>query len=91
MPNTASAAIMAPIGLAIGHTLGMSPHALMMAVVVGATCALSTPIGTPPNTMVYGISGYRFVDYLKVGIPLSIMLIAAAVVLIPYIWPIRVI
>lgn len=87
MPNTASAAIMAPIGLAVGQTLGMNPHALMMAVVVGATCALSTPIGTPPNTMVYGISGYRFVDYLKVGIPLSIVLIATAVILILYIWP----
>jgi len=87
MPNTASAAIMAPVGLAIGNTLGMNPHALMMAVVVGATCALSTPIGTPPNTLVYGISGYRFTDYLRVGIPLSALLLATAILLITQIWP----
>ncbi|MBU0595610.1 anion permease, partial [Candidatus Bipolaricaulota bacterium] len=87
MPNTASAAILAPVGLAIAGTLGIEPHAVVMAVAAGATCALSTPIGTPPNVLVYGASGYRFVDYLKVGIPLSILLLLTAVFLILWVWP----
>ncbi|MBQ7760347.1 MAG: SLC13/DASS family transporter, partial [Acidaminococcaceae bacterium] len=67
MSNTASAALLCPIGIAIAQNLGASPKAVVMAIAVAASCAFATPVGTPPNTLVLGPGGYKFMDYVKAG------------------------
>ena len=62
MSNTASAALLCPIGIAIAQNLGASPKAVVMAIAVAASCAFATPVGTPPNTLVLGPGGYKFMD-----------------------------
>jgi di/tricarboxylate transporter len=78
---------MAPIVLQAALDLGVSPHAMLMMVVVGASTAFLTPIASPPNTMVMAPGGYGFNDYLKVGLPLTILFLVVSLVLVPLIWP----
>ena len=70
MSNTATTALMAPICLSIATGIGADPSAVLMACVIGGSCAYATPIGMPANTMVIGAGGYTFKDYAKAGIPL---------------------
>jgi len=85
--NTAAAAIMLPPALATAHTLGVSHEPFMFAVMVAASASFITPIGYQTNLMVYGPGGYRFSDYLKLGLPMCLIVAALAVTLIPRIWP----
>lgn len=85
--NAATALVMAPIGVAIATTLGVSSDAFLMAVAVGASCAFLTPIGHQSNTLVMGPGGYHFGDYWRMGLPLEIMIIAIAVPLLLIVWP----
>ena len=87
MSNTASAALLCPIGIAIAKQLGASPHAVLMAIAVAASCAFATPVGTPPNTLVLGPGGYKFMDYVKAGTGLVIVSFLISIVLIPMFWP----
>lgn len=87
MSNTATAALMAPIGLSIALEIGADPHAVLMAIVIGCSCSYATPIGSPPNTMVYGIGGYKFSDYVKVGLPLIFINFAVSMILLPVFFP----
>ena len=87
MPNTACVALLAPIGLSMAKTLGVNPYAVLMAVSVASSCAFATPIGTPPNTLVLGPGGYRFVDYVKVGTGLVIVCFIVSMIVIPLAWP----
>ncbi|MBQ9636108.1 MAG: SLC13/DASS family transporter, partial [Acidaminococcaceae bacterium] len=87
MSNTASAALLCPIGIAISKQLGASPHAVLMAIAVAASCAFATPVGTPPNTLVLGPGGYKFMDYVKAGTGLVIVSFVISVILIPMFWP----
>lgn len=87
MSNTATAALMAPIGLNIAAEIGADPRAVLMAVVVGCSCAYATPIGMPTNTMVYGVGGFKFSDYTKVGLPLIFINFAVSMVILPIIYP----
>lgn len=87
MSNTASAALLCPIGLAIANTLGASPHAILMTIAVGASCAFATPVGTPPNTLVLGPGGFKFMDYVKVGTPLIFISYLICMIIIPMVWP----
>lgn len=87
MSNTASTALLAPIGLAIAVGIGASPYAVLMAIAVAASCAFSTPVGTPPNTIVLGPGGYKFMDYVKVGTPLMGLCFIVSVIIIPMVWP----
>ena len=87
MSNTASAALLCPIGIAISKQLGASPHAVLMAIAVAASCAFATPVGTPPNTLVLGPGGYKFMDYVKAGLGLVIVCFVVSVALIPIFWP----
>ena len=73
MSNTASAALLCPIGVAISKQLGADPKAVLMAIAVAASCAFATPVGTPPNTLVLGPGGYKFMDYVKCGTGLVIV------------------
>lgn len=87
MSNTACAALLAPIGLAIANGLGASPHAILMMIGIAASCAFATPVGTPPNTLVLGPGGFKFVDYIKVGVPLIIVSYIVSIIVIPLVWP----
>lgn len=87
MSNTASTALLAPIGIAIAQGLGADPRAVLIAIAVAASCAFATPVGTPPNTLVFGPGGFRFMDYVKVGLPLIVISFILSVVLVPLIWP----
>ena len=87
MSNTASTALLAPFGISIAQSIGASPHAVLMAIAVAASCAFATPVGTPPNTLVLGPGGYRFMDYMKCGAPLILICLAVSMVIIPIVWP----
>ena len=87
MSNTASSALLCPIGIAIAKQLGASPHAVLMAIAVAASCAFATPVGTPPNTLVLGPGGYKFMDYVKAGAGLVVVCFIVSIVLIPMFWP----
>ena len=87
MSNTASAALLCPIGISIAQNIGASPAAVLMAIAVAASCAYGTPVGTPPNTLVLGPGQYKFMDYVKCGVPLIVVSFAVSLVVIPMVWP----
>ncbi len=85
--NNAVAVIMTPIVIGLGNSIGVDPRPLVVAVMVGASFAFATPIGYQTNTLVYGPGGYKFTDFMKIGVPLNLMMGLLASVLIPLIWP----
>ena len=87
MSNTASAALLCPIGIAISQNLGADPKAVLMAIAVAASCAFASPVGTPPNTLVLGPGNYKFMDYVKAGTGLIIVCFVVSLVIIPMVWP----
>ena len=87
MSNTASAALLCPIGIAISQSLGADPKAVLMAIAVAASCAFASPVGTPPNTLVLGPGGYKFMDYVKAGTGLVIVCFIVSIIVIPIVWP----
>ena len=87
MSNTASAALLCPIGISIAQALNADPKAVVMAITVAASCAFATPVGTPPNTLVLGPGNYKFIDYVKCGVPLVIVSFIVSIIVIPMVWP----
>lgn len=87
MSNTASCALLAPIGISIAQAMGANPHAVLMAIAVAASCAFATPVGTPPNTIVLTPGNYRFMDYVKAGTPLILVCFVVCLIVIPIVWP----
>lgn len=85
--NNAAAAIMFPFALATAHNLGANPMSFIIAVMMAASAGFATPIGYQTNLMVYGPGGYRFGDYLRIGIPLDILVWAVTVIVAPMVWP----
>ena len=85
--HTASAALLCPIGVAIAKQLNADPKAVIMAIAVAASCAFATPVGTPPNTLVLGPGGYKFMDYVKAGTGLVIVCFVVSLIVIPIVWP----
>ncbi|NRA98801.1 MAG: SLC13 family permease [Rhodobacteraceae bacterium] len=85
--NNAVAVVVTPVAIALGGALGVDPRPLVIAVMVAASASFATPIGYQTNMMVYGPGGYRFSDFLKVGIPLNLSVGVIASLLIPLIWP----
>jgi di/tricarboxylate transporter len=85
--NAATVLVMAPVAITFAGQLGYKPDAFLMAVAVGAACDFLTPIGHQCNTLVMGPGGYRFDDYWKLGLPLSIIVILLGVPLILFVWP----
>jgi di/tricarboxylate transporter len=84
--NAATVLIVAPIAAVVAQDLGANPDAYLMAVAVGAACDFLTPIGHQCNTLVMGPGGYRFGDYWKLGLPLSVIVVAVATPLIVMTW-----
>ena len=87
MSNTASAALLAPIGISIAQSIGADPKPVLMAIGIAASMAFATPMATPPNTLVLGPGGFSFNDYVKVGVPLCIITFIVSVIIIPIFWP----
>ena len=87
MSNTATTALMAPICLSIAQGMGADPRAVLMACVIGGSCAYATPIGMPANTMVVGAGGYKFMDYVKSGLPLIFIALVVSMIVLPIAFP----
>ena len=87
MSNTAAAALLCPIGLSIAESVGADPTAVVLSIGFACSAAYVTPVATPPNTMVYGPGGFQFVDYVKVGLPLLLLVGVLACIIIPLVWP----
>ena len=87
MSNTAAAALLAPIGISIAQSIGVSPFPVRMAIGIAASCAFTTPVATPPNTLILGPGKFRFMDYVKVGLPLVVVSMIVCTVIIPLVWP----
>jgi len=85
--NNAVAVVVTPIAIGIATSLGIDPRPLVVAVMVAASASFATPIGYQTNTLVFGPGGYKFADYLRVGIPLNITIGLLASAMIPLIWP----
>ncbi len=85
--NAAAVILMAPIGIGVAATLGANSDPFLMAVAIGASSAFLTPIGHQSNTIVMGPAGYQFGDYLRLGLPLVMVIVAVAIPLIMWVWP----
>ena len=86
LSNNAAVALMVPIALGIGTTLGIDPRPLVVGTCIAASASFATPIGYQTNTYVYGVGGYRFFDFTKVGLPLNIVCFIVTVVVVPKFW-----
>jgi di/tricarboxylate transporter len=87
MPNPAVAVLLAPIALNTANDLGVSAYPLMMVVAISASSAFLSPVGHPANLLVMGPGGYKFSDYIKVGIPLTLVVLGVVLLLLPVFWP----
>lgn len=87
MSNTATTALLVPISISIAAGMGADPRAVVMATVIGGSCAYATPIGMPANTMVLGPGGYKFNDYVKAGLPLIVVSTIVSLILLPIFFP----
>ena len=85
--NNAVAVVVTPIAIGLAQAMGVDPRPLVVAVMIAASAAFATPIGYQTNTLVYGPGGYRFTDFMKVGIPLNLSMGVISALLIPVIWP----
>jgi len=87
IPTAALVVLMAPVALSAAGTLGISPHLLMMTVAISASSSFASPLSHPAHLLVMGPGGYRFIDYVKVGVPITIVSLLVSVALLPVLWP----
>ncbi|WP_425072657.1 SLC13 family permease [Sagittula sp. S175] len=85
--NNAVAVVVTPIAITLAHTLGIDPRPLVVAVMLAASCSFATPIGYQTNTLVYGPGGYSFTDFLRVGVPMNVLVAVLGSLLIPWSFP----
>lgn len=87
MSNTASKALLCPVGIALSTQMGASPKAVLMAILIASSCAFASPVGTPPNTLILGPGKYKFMDYVKCGSGLVAVCLLVSIAVIPVVWP----
>lgn len=87
MPTAAVAVLMAPIALNTAETMQISPYTLMMTVAMSASASFMSPVAHPANVLIMGPGGYRFTDYIKVGLPLTLVLLVVVTLVLPLMWP----
>ena len=87
MNNAATTVVMAPIAAAIAQALRLNIDPFLMTVAMGASCSFLTPVGHQNNTLIMGPGGYKFFDYIRLGLPLEIIIIIASIPLILWAWP----
>ena len=89
IPTAAVVVLMSPIVISAMADFGVQPHAAMMAVAMAASASFTSPISHPANLLVMGPGGYRFVDYLRIGLPLTLLIFALTMLTLPLLWPIE--
>jgi di/tricarboxylate transporter len=85
--HNAAAALMFPIGVAAAASIGADPRPFVIGIMMGASLSFLSPLGYQTNLMVYGLGGYRFTDFARIGIPLNLVTIAMSLILIPIVFP----
>lgn len=85
--NTATAVLIAPIALATAHELDVAPQAFLMAIAIAASMAFASPVASPVNTLVMGAGNYRFSDYIKIGVPMVLIMLAVTLIGVPLLYP----
>ncbi len=89
LSNTATAVLIAPIALAAATNLGLRPYAFLMAVAIAASMAFASPVASPVNTLVMGAGNYSFKDFMKVGLPMILLMMVVSLLLLPVLWPLK--
>ncbi|MEN0653349.1 MULTISPECIES: SLC13 family permease [Hyphobacterium] len=85
--NNAVAVVVTPVAIALALSLGLDPRPFVVAVMAAASASFATPIGYQTNTLVYAAGGYRFTDFLKIGVPMNVLMGVVTVAVVPLIWP----
>jgi di/tricarboxylate transporter len=89
LSNNAVAALMVPIAIGVAAEAGLDSRPFIIGVTIAASAAFATPIGYQTNTYIYGIGGYRFRDFVRIGVPLNLLCLLVALVVIPRVWPLQ--
>lgn len=89
LSNNAVAALMVPIAIGVAGEAGLDSRPFIIGVTIAASAAFATPIGYQTNTYIYGIGGYRFRDFVRIGVPLNLLCLIVALVVIPRVWPLQ--
>jgi len=84
--NAAAAALMVPVAISTAEQVGVDPTGFAVAVAIAASASFLTPIGYQTNTIVYGLGGYRFGDYWRLGLPLAVVVLVTTLVVVPRVW-----
>jgi di/tricarboxylate transporter len=87
LSNTATAVIIAPLALITARDLDVSPEPFLMGAAMAASMAFASPVASPVNTLVMGAGNYKFIDYVKVGVPLSLLMFVLSILVIPILFP----
>jgi di/tricarboxylate transporter len=87
MSNSGTVALLGPVTISVAAKMGINPMSLLAAITFGSSAAFAMPIGYQTSLMIYGPGGYRFKDFILMGIPLDLILALLALLLIPYFWP----
>jgi di/tricarboxylate transporter len=87
MPNAAVVVLMAPIAIASATDMNVSPYTFMMGIAIAASASFMSPISHPANILVMGPGGYRFSDFIKIGLPLTVIVLIIVLILLPLVWP----